>query len=351
MVIGVLLFLAAYIASRVTDLRGNRIGWSPGVWPVQLAIGFLGFGLGYIEYLILKPGPLAAYVTWLDIIVASLILLIFTGVLEEFIFRGLMQSAAMQMMGMSGLYYIAILFAVLHLGYHSLLDVVFVLLVGFLFGWLVWKTQSILGASLAHGMANISLYVIFPLTLSTGSLPVASPTTMALPNPTPNPMIAETPTANAIVAENDVLVDDKDPGFVFAGANIWQDLTGGFAGGFRWAYITPSDPDVVVTWVPPITECGRYRVDAYIPDGSGLTQFAAYIINHRGGTDEQPISQILAAGSWKTLGIFEFAPGTQASVQLSNHTGEEPKLMRWIGFDAMRWIFLSGCTALIPPAE
>ncbi len=67
MVIGMLLFLAAFIAGRVTDLRGNRIGWSWRSWPLQIAVSLIGFGLGYIEYLILKPGPLAAYQTWEDV--------------------------------------------------------------------------------------------------------------------------------------------------------------------------------------------------------------------------------------------------------------------------------------------
>jgi hypothetical protein len=58
LVIGMLLFLAVFIAGRVTDLGGNRIGWSWRGWPLQLTFGLFGFGLGYVEYLILQPGPL-----------------------------------------------------------------------------------------------------------------------------------------------------------------------------------------------------------------------------------------------------------------------------------------------------
>jgi membrane protease YdiL (CAAX protease family) len=342
MVIGILLFLAAYIASRVTDLHGTRIGWSAGVWPIQLAIGALGFGLGYLEFLILKPGPLAAYVTWVDVVTAALILMIFTGLLEEYIFRGLMQSAGMQMMGKFGLIYVAVLFAVLHLGYHSVVDVLFVLAVGLLFGWLVWKTQSLLGVSLAHGIANISLYVFFPLLISAGSLPVSS-AEVAVRETAPAPPAEGTATATDASPLTDILVDDDDPGFVFVGANIWLDATGGFGNGFRWAYAARSVPDVVATWVPPLRGCGRYRVEAFVPPGSGLTQFAQYVINHRGGRDVRVVNQSLTEGMWMPLGEFEFGPDVPASVQLPNRTGEEPKLLRWIGFDAMRWIFLSGC--------
>jgi uncharacterized protein len=342
MVIGILLFLSAFLASRVTDLRGSRIGWSLGVWPMQLGIGLLGFGLGYMEYLILKPGPLAAYVTWADIATAALILMIFTGLLEEYIFRGLMQSATMQMMGRFGLIYIAVLFAVLHFGYHSVVDVVFVLLVGLLFGWLAWKTQSLFGVSLAHGIANISLYVIFPMVISAGSLPVSSQEA-AMPVVAPTAAAAPYPTMSQSAMPADILIDDSDAGFVFVGERIWFDVSGGYYGGFRWAYAARSLPDIVVTWVPEIFGCGEYRVEAFIPSGSGLTRFAQYAINHRLGSDVRIVDQALADGTWVPLGTYQFEQKSPASVQLSNRTGEDPKLLRWIGFDAMRWVFLSDC--------
>jgi membrane protease YdiL (CAAX protease family) len=265
MVIGVLLFLAAFIASRVTDLRGSRISWTWGVWPQQLGIGLIGFGLGYVEFMILKPGPLAAYVTWVDVVTAALILMIFTGVLEEYIFRGLMQSATMQMMGRFGLVYVALLFAVLHLGYHSFIDVLFVLLVGLLFGWLVWKTQSILGVSLAHGIANISLYVMFPLLISSNSLPVASLEPTPAAGATLAPLLASTPATGTVAWQDVIIVDDGDPGFVYTGASLWLDTTRGYNGRFHWTYSAQSDPNVVATWIPPLSRCGEYLVEAFIP--------------------------------------------------------------------------------------
>ncbi|MGB7537102.1 MAG: CPBP family glutamic-type intramembrane protease [Anaerolineales bacterium] len=345
LVIGVLLFLAAFIASRVTDLRGSRISWTWGVWPQQLGIGLIGFGLGYMEFMILKPGPLAAYVTWVDVVTAALILMVFTGVLEEYIFRGLMQSATMQMMGRFGLIYVALLFAVLHLGYHSLIDVLFVLMVGLLFGWLVWKTQSLLGVSLAHGIANISLYVIFPVLISSGSLPVASLEPTPIPEATPAPLMAITPATGTVAWQDVITVDDGDPGFVYTGTNLWLDLTRGYNGKFRWTYAAQSAPNVVATWVPPLSRCGGYFAEAFIPTGTGLTPSAAYTVNHRSGTTAVVVNQTSVNGTWIALGFFEFAPGTSANIQLSNGTGDDPKLLRWVAFDAIRWTFQSDCSA------
>ena len=343
--IGMLLFLAAFIAGRVTDLGWNRIGWSWRGWPLQLTFGLFGFGLGYVEYLILQPGPLAAYRTWVDIILAALILLIFTGVLEEYIFRGLMQSATMQMMGKFGLVYVAVLFAVLHLGYHSFSDVVFVLFVGLSFGWWVWKTHSLLGASLAHGIANISLYVIFPMLISAGSFPVASPGATGLQNITPVPSAGLAQTAGITPVRTDITVDNDDAGFVFVGSNLWLDTTHGFGGNFRWTYTSQTVPDLVVTWVPPFSGCGKYRVEAFIPSGIGLTESARYSVDYRQGTATIVINQAAVQGTWAALGVFEFEPGTSSNIRLSNGTGEDPKLLRWIGFDAVRWVFQGSCAS------
>jgi hypothetical protein len=340
LVIGLLLFLAAFIASRITDLRGNRIGWSWRAWPLQLAIGLMGFGLGYLEYLILQPGPLAAYGSWVDVATAAFILLIFTGVLEEFIFRGLMQSASMQMMGKFGLVYVAILFAVLHLGYHSFPDLLFVLMVGLSFGWWVWKTHSLLGASLAHGIANISLYVLFPMLISAGSLPVVS-----AGKTVSTPAEPSAPTSTGLVPQGGIIVDNADKGFVFAGKNPWLDATDGFEGSFRWTYAAQSDPDVVATWIPAFPNCGNYRVEAYIPPGIGLTEDARYIIRHAQGISVVAINQAQGEGKWVPMGSYEFEPGVSSNIQLSNGTGEDPKLLRWVAFDAIRWVYQSACSS------
>jgi membrane protease YdiL (CAAX protease family) len=348
MVIGILLFMAAFIAGYITGLRGQRIGWSWRSWPVQLLIGCMGFGLGYVEYLILKPGPLGAYLTWLDVLTAAFILLVFTGILEEYIFRGLMQSASMQIMGSFGLIYVGVLFAVLHLGYHSVPDLVFVLFAGLMFGFLVWKTHSLIGASLAHGIANISLYVVFPLMINAGALPVASGESQPAQIPTPSDLttmeLDTTTTALSSLPPGDALVDNGDPGFVFTGINLWLDSTAGHGGSFLWTYANSSVPEVVVTWLPPLRGCGRYRVEAYVPVGAGLTETAQYRIRHRVGTDLVNISQAAFNGKWAPLGSFDFQAGSDSYVQLSNETGEDPKLLRWVGFDALRWVFLEPCS-------
>jgi high-affinity Fe2+/Pb2+ permease len=51
---------------------------------------------------------------------------------------------------------------VLHIGYLSVVDVVFVTLVGLVFAYIVMWGRSLLGVTLAHGLTNTTLFVIMP---------------------------------------------------------------------------------------------------------------------------------------------------------------------------------------------
>ncbi len=163
MIIGIPLLVAAWVVYRLSGYKATQVGLAWGeLLPAQIVIGLSGIGLGFIEYLILKPQPLAESFTLGDIWLPALILLVFTGFLEELIFRGLMQRASVNTLKKYGPLYISILFAVLHIGYKSWVDLVFVFLVGFAFSVVVERTRSLIGVTLAHGLTNISLFLIFP---------------------------------------------------------------------------------------------------------------------------------------------------------------------------------------------
>jgi hypothetical protein len=156
------LFVAAWVAGRALGYSWRALGLTLRGWPLQLAVGLTGLGLGALEYAILQPAPLAPALTWAGIWLPALILLICTGLLEEMIFRGLLQRAAGDALGRWGMPYVALLFAVMHLGYRSLLDVAFVFVVGLYFGVVVQRTRSLLGVTLAHGLTNILLFLVMP---------------------------------------------------------------------------------------------------------------------------------------------------------------------------------------------
>jgi hypothetical protein len=159
------LFAAVLIAAPTLGFGWPDLGLNLRRWGLQLVIGLSGIAFGVFEYWILRPDPLVDTLEWTALLWPALILLISTGLLEEMIFRGLLQRASLDVLGVWGIGYVAILFAVLHTGYKSLLDVLFVGAVGLFFGWVVHRTRSLLGVTLAHGLTNIVLLLVLPLIL------------------------------------------------------------------------------------------------------------------------------------------------------------------------------------------
>ncbi|MEJ2737167.1 MAG: lysostaphin resistance A-like protein [Anaerolineae bacterium] len=156
------LFAAAFVASRALGYSWRDLGLHLRGWPLQVAIGLTGLLFGALEYLILRPEPLAQGLDPVYLWRPALILLVSTGLLEEMIFRGLMQRAAVGALAVPGIVFVALVFAALHIGYRSLLDVAFVLAVGLFFGWVVHRTRSLLGVTLSHGLTNIGLFLLMP---------------------------------------------------------------------------------------------------------------------------------------------------------------------------------------------
>jgi len=134
---------------------------------LDLLVAVSGVGLGMIEWKILTPkAAVAAGSPLLWLVGAALILLIFTGLLEELLFRGLVQRVCEDLLGIrGGILATASLFAILHIGWHSPVDLAFVFAVGLYFSLVVRFTRSLLGVSLAHGATNVTLFLIVPLFL------------------------------------------------------------------------------------------------------------------------------------------------------------------------------------------
>jgi membrane protease YdiL (CAAX protease family) len=157
------LLVAAIVVVRILGYSFREVGLNLGFSLVQLAVGLSGFLFGVIEYFILKPEPLISELTWQRIWLPALIFLLCTGFVEEFIFRGVLQRTAVEALGeWRGIVYVCLLFAAVHMGYLSWIDIVFVFFVGLFFGWVVKKTGSLFGVTLSHGITNIVLYLVVP---------------------------------------------------------------------------------------------------------------------------------------------------------------------------------------------
>ncbi len=162
------LLASAIVLIRLLNLKAQDIGMNCGFIPVQLMIGLSGIGFGIVEYLILAPEALVAELNWQTAWLPALVLLLSTGFVEELIFRGILQKTAMAIFDKWGIFYVSYIFAILHVGWIrtgnpiTLLDIAFVFIVALVFGWIVKKTGSLLGVTLAHGITNIVLFIVAP---------------------------------------------------------------------------------------------------------------------------------------------------------------------------------------------
>ena len=398
LIIGTPLFLAAFFSARMMGLSIDRLLFNFSKPGSQILVALSGVLLGYMEYVILRPPSLVEDFSFRLIWQPALILLIFTGLLEEVIFRGLLQQASREFLGRWGISYAALLFAVMHLGYRSMADFLFVLLVALYFGWVVLQTRSILGVTIAHGLTNIGLFLIFPF-LATGNyempdwLPMPPPVTVTVtasltvetppstwtpvptytsaptltpmpqeptpipptmtPTPTPVPPTvtprpplapftesfpqAEVQVPNAYL----VMVDDGDPGYYRAGGTTWLSENG-VGGDLVWASPTTGEADAVVEWRPVLPADGYYEVQVFCPVELATFSEAMYAI---GGLLEPVVvlvDQNQYQGQWASLGIYAFKAGEGAYLRLDNHALAAPSLDEVVGFDAARWVLIAG---------
>jgi hypothetical protein len=156
------LLIALWLIVRRIGISRQALGLRLGYLPLQLMLISVGVSLGVLEYRILQPQPVVKSLVWQELLLPSLSLLIFTGFTEEIIFRGLLQTLALRTLNRAPFVYVALLFAVLHIGYLSLVDVIFVFSVGVLFAYIVYWGGSIFGVTLAHGLTNMILFLIMP---------------------------------------------------------------------------------------------------------------------------------------------------------------------------------------------
>ncbi|MCF8011612.1 MAG: CPBP family intramembrane metalloprotease [Clostridiales bacterium] len=164
LVISAPLFASGIGVMRIAGFSPGEVGLHLNKLPVQLLISLIGFPLGVIEYVILRPGPMVSSLAFSNVWFPALVLIICTGLLEEFIFRGIMYRAALEAVGKKfALFYVSFIFAVLHITHLSFTDVIFVFCVALLFTGIFMQQRSIVGLTLAHGITNITLYIICPL--------------------------------------------------------------------------------------------------------------------------------------------------------------------------------------------
>jgi membrane protease YdiL (CAAX protease family) len=163
--IGIPLLVAIVQTARLLELTPAQLGLHLRSWPLQLGIALGGAPLSLLAFLILQQGPAPAVsFNGAGVAVGVAILIVFTGFVEELLFRGLLQHVAGEVFGPMGFLLSGLLFAIVYLGSLSGGYIVFVAVAGLVFGWCVRRTGSIWGVVGAHSMISVGVAYVWPYT-------------------------------------------------------------------------------------------------------------------------------------------------------------------------------------------
>jgi hypothetical protein len=143
------------------EQMGFTLNYRKLVLPVSVIVGF---AIAQGEYYLIHAGNLIPDLSLWNILKLSIVMIMFIGLIEELIFRSILQTRLEESMGMfSGLIVTSILFGVLHSGYGTYYEMLFVSLAGLIMGYMFQKTRSLPLIALTHGMVNIFLFGLIPL--------------------------------------------------------------------------------------------------------------------------------------------------------------------------------------------
>ncbi len=126
----------------------------------------LGIPLGVVEYFIITPA--AAFPTFeIKYLIRDLVyMVVFVGLGEELLFRGLVQRDMMNLLGWKwGLLGASLMFGVMHLTWRSIPELGFTFFAGLMFGYVYYRTRSLTAPIIAHGVGNTVLVAIMPYLL------------------------------------------------------------------------------------------------------------------------------------------------------------------------------------------
>jgi membrane protease YdiL (CAAX protease family) len=151
------------LAARAYGFSLSSLGLRRGGLVAQLAIAASGVPLGIAAYLILRPPPVA--LDWSHLLFGSLTLVVFAAFVEELLFRGLLQRAAIDTFGAVGAVFVNVVFAVTAIGSLSAGYAFFVGLEGGWFSFAAGRSRCLWGVIGAHALAAVGLVLVWPVVL------------------------------------------------------------------------------------------------------------------------------------------------------------------------------------------
>jgi len=147
----------------VVQSQEIEIGTDPKALLLIPAIVLIAGVLAIVEHAVLQPEALIPAPTPLWLITLGVIQIGTVGLVEEILFRGILQRRFTEYLGRSGGIALAsVLFGLMHSIYGSGIEIIYVTFLGAVFGVVYEVTDSIGLTAVLHGVLNIYLFALIP---------------------------------------------------------------------------------------------------------------------------------------------------------------------------------------------
>ncbi len=159
------LLVPAYFVIRHQHISYETMGFSFKGFLKYLPLALIvGFVIAQGEYFTINANNLIPDLSFVSILELSIIMIFYVGLVEELIFRSLLQTRLSDSFGpLKGLILASLLFGVMHSGYGTIYEVIFTFFAGLVIGYMFQRTNSFPLIVLTHGFVNIFLFGIIPL--------------------------------------------------------------------------------------------------------------------------------------------------------------------------------------------
>lgn len=128
--------------------------------PLSIIMGLL---LGVGEYLIIETNYLIPDISIPTLLVLTLVMVFLVGLVEEIIFRSILQNRLEVFLGSrGGLIITSILFGLMHSGYGNMAEIFYTFFVGFIIGFMFYRSRSLPLVTMIHGFINVFLFGVIP---------------------------------------------------------------------------------------------------------------------------------------------------------------------------------------------
>lgn len=129
----------------------------------------LAFLIGLGEYLCIRTGYLIPNLNFVNIFKLTFVMIFFVGLVEELIFRSILQTRLERALNLQdALIITSLMFGIMHSVYGNFYEILYTCFVGFVIGLLYYKTKSLPFVAVLHGFANVFLFGILPHLLISG---------------------------------------------------------------------------------------------------------------------------------------------------------------------------------------